>query len=434
MNKITPQSQSDANEQRDAYIYIPGLTNLPHQELDVIAQKIAAALDKNAQTVEAKFNFKIEEKYEEYGQKLRTKICTIFRKDSDKETPIIDIYEMSYSHKFTKRYREQNLFTRSFFVGTTILANIPRGVRGLLSFKASGKNLKEKLQIYYSLMLLFLLFVYMILLILAAIQVLKDLIPQFHIFIDNIFKVFNNVPLGEKLLKIAENSIVVLTALGLFTPQIKTFVEEVAPSYLSALDYLSLGSNRRGITGQLVELLEHIVEKQTIKYRRIHILSYSFGTIIALDALFPKNRMPVGRFSKIDTLITIGCPFDLIRTYWSSYFENRQALSNIPRRWLNVYSPLDALSSNFRNDEKLEAAECPIRVQDNSLESTGQGTPLKPENIPYLEGGTVGSMLDWLTLIGVRSHSGYWEGKDESEISCFYDVMSKMYEGDPLLR
>jgi hypothetical protein len=421
----------NGTNQRDALIYIPGIANSQEQDFEIVAQKIAAALDKNTQTIEASFNIKVNN--EDFGQNFKTKVCTIVRQDLNGTRSIIDIYELNYSQKLTQKYDKRNLFTKSFLLGAILLSNIPRFIRGLFKAKESGKALKHKLQILYGLILLFSLSIYALTLILALFQVLKD-IPHFPEAFKELFNHFPFYNIFKKLPKLATDIIVILTALGFLTPEVKTSFEKAAVNYLCSLNYLNLGSSRSLLSGQLTELLEHILEKEDIKYRQLHILAYSFGSLLALDTLFPINRLPMERFRKIDALITIGCPFDMVRTFWSSYFENRQALAGIPKRWLNVYSPIDAFASNFRNDDKLEPADHTIKLRDTLSAQSTKLTPPKPENIPYLEGETASSVLDWLTLIGLRSHGGYWEGKDDSEISCFYDVMSKMYEGDSLLR
>lgn len=98
----------------------------------------------------------------------------------------------------------------------------------------------------------------------------------------------------------------------------------------------------------------------------------------------------------------------------------------MPRKWLNVYSPLDVLSSNFRNDEKEDEADSKIDLINV--------ISLKPENIVYQDGSNENiGWWDWLLLIRVRCHSRYWEGQEDEEISCLYYLISPMYEGDSIL-
>ena len=78
--------------------------------------------------------------------------------------------------------------------------------------------------------------------------------------------------------------------------------------------------------------------------------------------------------STVKNLVTIGCPFDMVRTYWPNYFINRQRQSNAPVQWINIYAPLDVFGSNFRDDDKTDDAEQGIVVgADKALYSAKHG-------------------------------------------------------------
>ena len=121
-------------------------------------------------------------------------------------------------------------------------------------------------------------------------------------------------------------------------------------------------------------------------YERVHVMGYSFGSVVAIDSLYPFNQEPPVRFSAVHAFVTIACPFDLIRTYFKeypgsptaanpanppvrpySYFENRCALPNAPKRWLNIYSLSDVMSSNFRDDERIDAAVASIGLRSQRV-------------------------------------------------------------------
>ena len=72
-------------------------------------------------------------------------------------------------------------------------------------------------------------------------------------------------------------------------------------------------------------LLEHLAEKEEVRYRRLDVVAYSFGTIVAIDAFFPLQGRPSRVFQDVETLGTIRCPFDLVRTFWPGYLDNRYA-------------------------------------------------------------------------------------------------------------
>src|SRR5207248_3878608 len=97
----------------------------------------------------------------------------------------------------------------------------------------------------------------------------------------------------------------------------KEALNRVAVEASAATRYLASRDTVGAISGQLAELIDHIVTKAANaehRYDRIHLVSYSFGTLICIDALFPAG--PTARpFTHITSIATIGCPFDFVRTY-----------------------------------------------------------------------------------------------------------------------
>jgi len=112
--------------------------------------------------------------------------------------------------------------------------------------------------------------------------------------------------------------------------------------------------------------------------------------------------------------------------FWPDYFKNRQAWPARPQQWINIYTPPDALGSNFRNDEQLKPAVIGLELQ--------QDGSCKPENHVYHRGPDSVSPLAALALAGLRAHANYWELEFESEISCFDDIVSALYGSDPALQ
>jgi pimeloyl-ACP methyl ester carboxylesterase len=218
-----------------------------------------------------------------------------------------------------------------------------------------------------------------------------------------------------------------MTLGGAFTPgKIKDGISRAATDYLSAVLYLSIGSGRDERVGQLFDLVDHVAASH--RYERIVVLAYSWGSVIALDAFFPPNRLPGPRLADVETLVTIGCPFDLVRTFWRRYYSDRQTRAGAPRQWLNVWSPMDALSSNFRDDpEKNKPAQVPIAAVKDSAE------PMTPDCRVWDEGPlgeklTVGKAFQ---LMGLRAHSKYWEREYRGETGCFTLIVPAMLEAAP---
>ena len=136
------------------------------------------------------------------------------------------------------------------------------------------------------------------------------------------------------------------------------------------------------------------------------------------------------RLSTVKNLVTIGCPCDMVRTYWPNYFTNRQRQSNAPEHWINLYAPLDVFGSNFRDDSMTDAPEQGIEV---GPDKSAHVVPTC--NIAYRIGMQTEQLflLDMLTVKGVEIHRLYRTGSHEPESGCFDDVAAKLFGDDPIL-
>jgi hypothetical protein len=115
----------------------------------------------------------------------------------------------------------------------------------------------------------------------------------------------------------------------------------------------------------------------------IFIFCLQFRVNCRLRCAVPGWKETGRAFQSVHTLVTIGCPFDFVRTFWSDYFdESRDYTDKVPLRWLNVYSPVDVLGSNFRNDPQPGDANINIRAEQVNSAS---GVPA-PTNVPFTDG------------------------------------------------
>lgn len=125
-------------------------------------------------------------------------------------------------------------------------------------------------------------------------------------------------------------------------------------------------------------------------------------------------------------LVTIGCPFDIVRTFWPRYFKDRERLEGTPKQWINIYSPIDVLGSNFRDDSETKEATAGIEFLQEGLRAI-------PANVPY----GVGPRVGWrhvLTMNGLRAHGFYWQHQDDVEVSAFAPLIESVYSGSTVLR
>lgn len=133
----------------------------------------------------------------------------------------------------------------------------------------------------------------------------------------------------------------------------------------------------------------------------IHLLGYSFGSLVCFDAAFPGSNslVPVEPFHHVKSLTTIGCPLDLLRLYMPSYAENRA-----PRRpdlpWKNVFNAADIFGSNLRDRDDAAGATTAAAVAE-AFQTYGDLVSIRYTNQEL-------GLLSVLMARGFRTHDGYW--------------------------
>jgi hypothetical protein len=399
-----------------AIIYLPGLgISIESQPVESIGHRIRNAIDINHDDPTKKF--KIETRKETYGYEQKLEATTVRISEGDQDG-ILDIFEYSYAKELTERFENQNVIMKTFTLCISLILNVGKIIKGLYSGK--GLNTRGKIQTIYVLFVLGLLTIFGVF-----------LISSIPLFFAQTFHLEDSKELSYFLYKTSFgyclrsnfnwltsnlNFVVGLMAsFFLLFPNLKNTITNLATEFICLINYFNYGDRNLSLVGKFDELLEHISEHEN-KYSEVIIVSYSFGSAIAMDVLFPPSKNCSERIrQKISTLITIGCPYDFIRFYWDKYYENRiSACANL-NYWFNVCSPSDILSSNFRDDSKAEDGNKPI---------IKGGIP--PHNVffnvmPSLKLNT----MNILMLVGIRAHRMYWdEGRNSS--SCFTNLLQEM--------
>jgi hypothetical protein len=119
---------------------------------------------------------------------------------------------------------------------------------------------------------------------------------------------------GEKGLFWLQSSVIAFTVLGLTVRvSLKDVLSRMSMTTTCASSYLAYGIGRNELVGHLARLLDHVGSRE-VKYRNVHLVGYSFGSVVALDSVFQDSEVSA-TFGQVSTLSTIGCPADFIRTY-----------------------------------------------------------------------------------------------------------------------
>ncbi len=442
------------SESRDAIIYIPGLgANRLAQDIETIGNKIAGSLERNSEAIKDAFILK-DGVEEDYADEHRTRIRQVQVTAGDEVRTVADLYELDYRGCIRKSFEERSLLGKCLTVLLMLFGSTPAFFRAVIQ---PGKTVAEKAQLFFAGAILGLMACYFFLLLVTAIGTVTLGVGATESQTRQLNTVvINPEPASAANQQEAENAdepsstadadflnagwavlaswfpylqglIVIVAALGALSKQsLKQLVSEAATEFVTAVGYIQAAERKQSVNGQLNALLEYILEKEP-GYRKVHILGYSFGSLVALDSLFPRYK-PALHLSRVDSLVTIGCPFDMVRIFWPAYFTRRQAPEQSAMQWFNIYSRNDVLGSNFRNDNQQQPAESLFEVVAGDRQSPASGAApvsFSPQNFVYDLGMEMGKypLATVLTFKGFRAHQLYWEGRGVSELSCFDLVM-----------
>ncbi len=208
----------------------------------------------------------------------------------------------------------------------------------------------------------------------------------------------------------------IIALLLLLVPNANILIANLATEFVCANDYMEHGVQRQLLQGNLELLVDYITETEVDC--KIHFHTYSFGSILAIDYIYPYgNKVSKNAEVFCEAIITIGTPFEFVKSYYPQFYKSRKPELGDKLHWLNVYSIADALATNFRNDSKIGEAEFGIET-----------TSIKPFNINY-EVAIINKfgLWDFFMLHSMRVHSMYWDSKSEGQ-SCLrlvYDEMNR---------
>jgi hypothetical protein len=404
---VAPRS-GPAPTERNAIVFVPGMgDDWVDQSIQGIGARFAHALNRSVTSAGARFPVELEVRQEPFGVKVSA--CTISRDDGQGESPAVDVFKLDAVRTLRSRHESSSLLWRMVLPVVFILIYL-RGVVTAFARRA-GKTRRERYQVFFATSVLLLMTGYVAFLLFTAI---KTAFPD----------AFDWFPT-----RLSQGLVVGLTALGLWKSGLVSGLGRAAVGYTCVIGYLGFGDRRDQLVGQLNEVLDRIQEQQDVRYRRIDVVAYSFGTIVAIDAFFPRGGSPSIRLRDVDTLVMVGCPFDFVRTYWPRYFNARSAAADVPRNWLNFYTPIDILASNFRADGEIGEPEQGIPTDGDAAATR------KPTNVNYGESRSTADVgpLEFVTFLGLRSHSFYWGRTDEREETVFVPIVSTLYAGEPIL-
>ncbi|HJL15297.1 MAG TPA: hypothetical protein RMH99_06565 [Sandaracinaceae bacterium LLY-WYZ-13_1] len=371
------------------------------------------------------------------------RVTSIVREDEGGQSRVVaDVYKVEYRDLLLAAYRDESPLAT---IARVMWALPPAALRWLMALRSPLMSGKEKFQVLLALAMLSVVGLYLVLLGAAIVSTGRELAStqaaerrDASVVVDveeplETAGRYVETHLGDIVTFLA----LLLPTLGLGVParaEIRQRLVESAALVTALILYFQAGAARPRLAGRLHGVLEGIHELDGVSYRRTHIVGYSFGSIVALDSLFPAGPELSPRLNRVDWLVTIGSPFDFVQLFWPRYFASRVAPEGL--RWLNIYAVSDVLSSNFRGFSKVRELGSNERAESSQTCAPLPAWVKAPESVRYaIRMGEDGfSLYDALMLRGLRNHTLYWESEDGPQVNVFDQVVARVYRDDAVLR
>jgi pimeloyl-ACP methyl ester carboxylesterase len=168
----------------------------------------------------------------------------------------------------------------------------------------------------------------------------------------------------------------------------------------AVMRYMEQNDSLLDVTSAFDQALDDVLEANPAA--EVHVFGFSFGSVVALDAFFPRaDGVERRSLDRVSSLVTVGCPADLIRLLYPDHFERRSARRG-DISWTNLFIPADVFGSNF------------LATGDD------QDIATAPSNRSYAIGGVTPStnikvgrdrirILKIPTMEGFTVHGQYWD-------------------------
>lgn len=395
--------------QRDAIIFIPGIGSL-EPSLTHFTEALCNEFDRAAKTETA--HFAVHSSTIQSGNQVEVvrKICRI---DGDESSPVADIYGIDQDTIQQADITPANPLLRAVTLALTVLAGALIWLMALLPFRSNRKvkPITQMLQLLACLVILLILCAYLFAAIVAVIQLAMTAYAT----------ATGSTP---RTITWPQVFVIITAVLGALLPGARDRLWNAAEQYLRVMRYLWVAGPRNNLRGEVLTLLEHASERREVG--RIHLVGLSFGSLVAIDTVFPASKPPTARMSRVTSLTTIGCAFDLVRMLQPRYFKWRFAVDNAAPLWINIYDPIDVLGSNFRDDHEQDKATKGVEI----IGSEGEKGP--DHNYPWNPGQRL-TPVSGLMLASLRVHFQYWGANPHAESALGY-LVSTLFDGTPALR
>jgi hypothetical protein len=393
-------------------IYISGLgQSFVNESVEKYTERLMNEMNFNTNGIE----YEIKTEKINYAVDRASTVVSIFEKNEQGKL-MYKVYDFKYHELLTEKFNSYSLVLKNLWLFLLVFKKTPLIIKRLFS----PASYNRPFQTFY----LFFIFFIIASSVLITIPAIFDLILTSKI--SEAILTLKNTIYSKDIPYISQAGIdtvsqrvspiivSVIALLLLLVPNANILISNLATEFVCANDYMEHGAQRQLLQGNIELLVDYITENE--KDCKIHFHTYSFGSILAIDYIYPfGNKVSKNAEMFCEAIITIGTPFEFVKSYYPQFYQSRKTELGDKLHWLNVYSIADALATNFRNDSKIGDAEFGIEKTSN-----------KPSNINY-EVATINKfgVADFFMLHSIRVHGMYWDNKTEGQ-SCLRLVYAEM--------
>ncbi|HEX8561771.1 MAG TPA: hypothetical protein VF676_02215 [Flavobacterium sp.] len=357
-----------------------------------------------------------------YSDIKESTCVTIVKHQGSLSNTIYKLYDFQYHEILTEKFKRNNILIKSLILFGLVVRKLPQLFMRL--FKRGDYD--RPYQTFYAFVILFIISFSIVFLIPATIDMMpldisitkgiKDVLKATGITLhdpDYDVSIFL-----DKLRKVGKAMVPVTTFILLIVPESKTILTTMATEFACVDRYIRNGEQSQVVLGNLDLLMEFVAEREPDS--QLHIHSYSFGSIVATDLLFPLGSIPTkNTLERIELLVTVGNPYEFVNAYYPKFFKGRCQMMDEKLKWANIYSIADALATNFRKDTGRGEAE--FGLTDNKI---------IPHNLNFETAPDRGSgFFNFFSLHSLSVHKCYWDSSPSGQ-SCVRIIIKHMMEND----
>lgn len=395
-------------------IYLPGLGEEYRNETGIkYTQRLLNQLNFCNIDSKATYDIKIEKIKYDIKDELYTNEITVIENSNGSNNTIYKVYEFQYKKVLTEAFEKQNVLIKSLILFCGVIVKLPLIISRLFSINSSvGYRRRHRGETFFIFGIFLLMSLAVLFLLPSAIGLLITTIGKN----EDLKSFINYLHIDpSKLKKVSQIILNITAAILVIIPSANSLITSLATEFICASNYLNAGERKQKVHGQIDKLIEFIVEREGPD-TELTLHSYSFGSIIALDYLFPYGIKLSERIkTNVKGLVTIGCPFDFVSVYFPNFFEGRDTSMLQLIKWINVYSLRDALASNFRKTGTIGDAEYSFKDASE-----------KPINLNYeIANVRMNIFFQMITLSSIKAHTCYWDQEDDGQ-SCLRIVANEM--------